>query len=94
MSASVELISASWCKACIRVKPEITATCRATGASLTITDYDEMDEGQQASIKHLPLIRLTKTDGTVSEYQVDTLNEWKEAMVQCVSISTTDTDDF
>jgi thiol-disulfide isomerase/thioredoxin len=90
MSASVELISAPWCKACIRVKPEIAETCKTIGSSLTIINYDDLDEEQQSSIKHLPLIRLTKQDGSVSEYHVDTLNEWKEAMINSVQLKLTE----
>ena len=94
---SCVLVSASWCKACRPVKPEVAATCQKVDVPLTIIDFDEMETEEQASIKHLPLIRVIHADGTDASYHVDTIGQWKELMMSSAlssSSSSSSLEDF
>ena len=54
----VQLISAPWCKRCVVIKPDVASCAAMNGATLTVVDYEEMEESEKADIKSLPTIRL------------------------------------
>lgn len=79
----VQLISAPWCKRCTVVKPDVAAHCTMNGATLTIVDYEEMEETDKADIKSLPTIRLRRgPTGAWSIYTADTLETFKTELAQ------------
>ena len=81
----VELISAAWCKACIKIKPAVNETCKLTGSPLTVIDFDELEEDEKTKINHLPLIRV-KSGSDVSEFYTDTFDEWTKTMLHSVEL--------
>lgn len=89
----VLLISAPWCKRCHTLKPDITALCAMTGATLEHANYDDWDEEEQQVIKSLPTIRLSVDAGaTWTDYTAATFDVWKAAMLANVQTCTTDED--
>jgi len=85
----VQIISASWCKRCHTIRPEVAATCAVRGIVLEYVDYEAMDDDQKATIKSLPTIRMKiSAEAAWVSYTADSLASWKEDF----AISTTDTD--
>jgi len=90
MPISVQLISATWCKRCDAIKPEVAEYCEHAGTKLVILDYDEMDVEDTKDIKSLPTIRLKVNDKAEwVSYTAATLEEWKAAIMQVVVNQTT-----
>ena len=89
---TVEIISAPWCKRCHAIKPDVAKHCALAGATLTVVDYEEMEEADKANITSLPTIRMRLSpEAGWSVYNADTLEAWKVAIVS--SAMKTD-DDF
>ena len=82
----VVFISASWCKRCYSIKPEIAKVCALAGATLTFVNFDEMDDSDKAEIRSLPTIRM---DGVA--YTSDSVDTWKTNIYAKTTMSTTDT---
>lgn len=83
MPPIVQLISATWCKRCVTVKPEVAKYCALAGTTMDVVDFEEMEEAEKATIASLPTIRM-KTDaaGDWSTWTTATLEDWKSAIVQ------------
>jgi len=92
--AEVQIISAPWCKRCQTIKPEIEAHSVITGVSLTILDYDEMEESDpiKLAVKSLPTMRLRIGDSW-TVYTADSLASLKEQMT-AASLSVVTGSDF
>jgi len=87
----VEIVSASWCKSCHKVKPDVEALCKAAGVPLSVVDYEKMEEADSAKIKALPTIRTYTATGD-HVHTAATLEAWKVIMKSFVQISTEGTD--
>jgi len=91
MQIEVQIISAPWCKRCHVVKPEVARYCQLNGASLTVVDYEELEEKEKEVIKSLPTIRMKplsspSTDWSI--YTADTLETWKTDIVKLAPADT------
>lgn len=84
MPATVELISAPWCKRCAEIKPVVAQLCAAAGAVMTIRDYDDdLDEDERGAIVSLPTIRMRNAEGDGwKSWTAATLEEWKSVIAQ------------
>ena len=88
----VQIISAPWCKRCHAIKPIVAEHCALGGATLTILDYDEMEEADKSLIKSLPTIRMrVKPHATWTIYTADSLEAFKSNIAH-LAIATTNTD--
>ncbi len=90
------MISATWCKRCHTLLPEVSGLSHAAGAKFTYVDYDEMeDEELKATVIKLPTIRMRLSE--TAEWKMWTANEigdWKELMMSSVSVSPSSDTDF
>lgn len=84
MTIEVQIISASWCKRCGIIKPDVAQYCALNGAALTVVDYEEeLDEKEKEGIKSLPTIRMKRISETVwMIYTADTIEAWKTDIVK------------
>jgi thiol-disulfide isomerase/thioredoxin len=90
MQIEVQIISAPWCKRCLTIKPEVARYCQLNGVTLTVVDYESLEEKEKETVKSLPTIRMrivTSTDWSV--YTADTLETWKTDIIK---LSSKDTD--
>jgi thiol-disulfide isomerase/thioredoxin len=73
----VQLISASWCKRCAVIKPEVEALCKTAGAKFTVVDFDELEEDDpvKCAVTALPTILMNGKTYTPAE-----LDAWREAI--------------
>lgn len=73
----VQLISATWCKRCAVIKPEVEALCKTAGAKFTVLDYDELedDDPVKRAVTALPTILMGGKAYTPAE-----LDAWREAI--------------
>ena len=80
----VQIISASWCKRCGTVKPDVAKFCGMNGAVFTEVDYDAMDDGaEKDTVKSLPTIRMRLSPSAPwFTYTADTLDIWKSDIVR------------
>jgi thiol-disulfide isomerase/thioredoxin len=77
----IEFISAPWCKACHKIKPDFIQHCMNLGIEPILVNYDELDDSEyKDSIKHLPTIRMN-VDGTWKTYVASQFEEWRFATV-------------
>lgn len=91
MQIEVQIISASWCKRCLTIKPEVARYCQLNGATLTVVDYEELDEKEKEVVKSLPTIRMrivTSYSIDWSVYTTDTLETWKTDIVKLAPADT------
>lgn len=84
MTEAVQIISATWCKRCVTIKPEVQLICSMNNIACTVVDFDEdLDENDalKAEIKSLPTI-LYRAPGSDKwdAYTVATLDSWKAKM--------------
>jgi len=88
MSAvEVQLISAPWCRRCGRVKPEVEQYCKLTGTTLTLINFDDLEEEEKTTITSLPTIRMRLIGDATAEWSIyftDTLEAWKTDIVKLV----------
>ena len=95
MPATVELISAPWCKRCHAIKPDVAATCAMVGATIVMVNYDDLDETEQATVTSLPTIRMrVGPDAAWTIWTANTLNEWKAAAMATASVGPSGDEDF
>lgn len=95
MSATVELISAPWCKRCHIIKPDVVATCAMAGATLVYVNYDELDEATQATVTSLPTIRMrVGVEEEWKSWTANTLTDWKATVMATASVVPTGDEDF
>jgi thiol-disulfide isomerase/thioredoxin len=79
MPYDVQIVSASWCGACKKIKPDVAATCRLAGLTLVEVDYEAMEEPEKSSIVALPTIRMRLTPSEKwTHYTKQTVDTWKE----------------
>jgi len=87
----VQLISAPWCKRCTVIKPDVASCAAMNGATLTVVDYEEMEEAEKAEIKSLPTIRLRLGPmGSWTVFTADTLELFKTTLAQASLRQSTD----
>jgi thiol-disulfide isomerase/thioredoxin len=93
----VVLVSATWCKRCAELKPEIQRLCAATGVSFGVVDYDELEEDDpvKVAVKALPTIRMRTADsgGEWVTYRPTDIEAWKSA-VTALPLAVTGDEDF
>ena len=90
----VQFVSASWCKACIKIKPDFIAHCKILGIEPTWVDYDGLEDGDfKESIKGLPTIMFRLGEAPWTHYVASQFEAWKEASAAAVS-TPMDVDDF
>ena len=79
----VVLVSATWCKRCNELKPEIRNLCAAVGVKFSILDYDDLEEEDpvKLSVKALPTIRM-RPSGRAEWiiYRPTEIEGWRAAM--------------
>lgn len=98
MSAKPEvvLVSATWCKRCAELKPDIQRLCAAAGVTFNIVDYDELEEDDpvKVAVKALPTIRMraAAADEWVT-YRPAEIDAWKAA-VTALPIAVTGDEEF
>lgn len=82
-SVFVQLISATWCKRCVELKPRIKDLCRIAGASFEEINYDELDEEDplKMQITSLPTIRLRLQTTEWKNYTAKDFSMWEEQML-------------
>ncbi len=73
----VQLVSASWCKRCAVIKPDVAALCKTAGATLTIIDFDELEEDDpvKRAVTALPTILMNDKAYTPAEFDA-----WRSAI--------------
>jgi hypothetical protein len=91
MSLEVQLISAVWCKRCAVIKPDVEALCKTAGATLTIVDFDELEEDNpvKRTVTALPTILMNGKAYTPAE-----LDAWQSAITAAVVASAVGSTDF
>jgi len=78
MPFEVQVVSASWCGACKKIKPDVEKTCRVAGLTLVEIDYEAMEEPEKASILALPTIRMrASATEKWTHYTKQTIDAWK-----------------
>jgi hypothetical protein len=89
----VQIISATWCKRCHAIKPEVAALCVTAGATLTVVDYDELedDDPVKKSVTALPTIRM-RSEGDWVSYTPADLDKWKTDVAALAAAPSNDTD--
>jgi hypothetical protein len=90
MPIEVKLVSASWCKRCVTIKPDVEALCKTAGATLMIIDFDELEEDDivKRTVKALPTILM---DGKA--YTPTELDAWREAIAAAAVAGAAASDD-
>lgn len=79
----VVLVSATWCKRCNELKPEIQRLCAAAGIAFSVVDFDELEEDDpvKLSVKALPTIRMRSSSATAwTVYRPTELDAWRAAV--------------
>ena len=92
----VVLVSATWCKRCGELKPEIQRLCTVAGVVFNIVDFDELDEDDpvKMAVKALPTIRMrSSTDGEWQTFRPTEIDAWKSA-VTALPLTVTSNEDF
>lgn len=92
----VVLVSATWCKRCGELKPDIIRLCAIAGISFAIVDYDELEDDDpiKTSVKALPTIRMRKAGETDwRNYTPAEIETWR-AEVTALPVAVTGDDDF
>ena len=94
MSLEVQLISATWCKRCAVIKPEVEALCKTAGAKFTVIDYDELEDDDlvKRTVKALPTILMGGKAYTPAD-----LDAWREAIAAAAvagAVGASGDDDF
>ena len=85
----IDFISAPWCKACEKIKPDFIEHCKNLGVEPTWINYDELDDSEfKDSIKGLPTIRMFT--GTWTTYVASQFEAWKSAAVSAILSTATD----
>jgi len=88
----VQLISAPWCRRCYVIKPDIEKHCALGGATLTVLNYDDLEEEDKTVIKSLPTIRLRlQPNSEWLVYTADMLEAFNTAL-RNHALTTVDTD--
>ena len=93
MPAEVEVYSATWCKRCKELKPEIETVCIAAGATLKYIDATDWDDDaiEAANIRSLPTLRTRiGSDQPWVDYIAATFAAWKEAILATASVAPTE----
>ena len=79
MPFEVQIVSASWCGACKKIKPDVELTCKFAGLTLVEVDYEAMEEPEKSSIIALPTIRMRGAPSDKwTHYTKQTIDGWKE----------------
>lgn len=81
----VVLVSATWCKRCNELKPEIQRLCAAAGIAFSVVDFDELEEDDpvKLSVKALPTIRMRSPSASATAwtvYRPTELDTWRAAV--------------
>lgn len=78
MPFEVQIVSASWCGACKKIKPDVEQTCRLADLTLVEIDYEAMEEPEKSSIVALPTIRMRAAPSDKwTHYTKQTVDTWK-----------------
>ena len=78
MPAEVQMISAPWCKRCSVIKPGVEQVCKTVGATLTILDYDDLEDDSPIKklVSALPTLVI---DGKA--YKPADSDAWREVLL-------------
>jgi hypothetical protein len=77
VTMETRFVSASWCKACVRIKEPFIAHCKAVGLEPTWLDYDSMSEEEKDTIKSLPTIMVRVGAKPWTHYVASEFEYWK-----------------
>jgi thiol-disulfide isomerase/thioredoxin len=97
MPPVVKLISASWCKRCHELKPDIERICALAGLPLLTVDFDELEEDDELklAVVALPTLLLRKNKDSVWQAYTPSMFEAWRADVVAAALEFTDvTTDF
>jgi hypothetical protein len=77
----IQFVSATWCKACVKIKEPFIAHCKAVGIEPTWLDYDTMSEEDKETIKSLPtiMVRMGSNEPWI-HYAASDFEDWKNAV--------------
>ena len=92
MTTEVKYYGASWCAPCHSAKPKIQELCKKCGISLSVYDYDELEEEERGTITKLPTVQIWQNKTLEKEIitqHVETLETWISENVRVIP-----TDDF
>jgi hypothetical protein len=93
MPLEVQMISATWCKRCHVIKPGVEQACKNAGATLTMIDYEGLEDGDPIKNRVTALPMLIIND---KAYKPADSEEWREvlaaAAVAAATASGGDTD--
>lgn len=94
MPSEVRMISATWCKRCQTMKPDVVEACRRAGATLIYVDYDELEEDSpMKAIKSLPTFQI-RIGTDWKSFVANDYSDWEALLMsQAVAVSS-NTDDF
>ena len=73
-------VSATWCKACVKIKEPFIAHCKAVGIEPMWVDYDTMSEEEKDTIKSLPTIMVRGPNEPWKHYVAAEFEAWKTAV--------------
>ncbi len=90
--AEVELVTASWCKRCKEIKPDVQRVCGLVGVSYREVDYDDLEDDSpvKQSVTALPTIRVHLASAMPNEWRIfvpSQLDEWRNYMMNTVAFS-------
>ena len=73
-------VSATWCKACAKIKEPFINHCKALGIEPEWIDYDSMTEEDQATIKSLPTMMVREAGKPWIYYIASEFESWKSTI--------------
>ena len=84
MTLEIVYIGASWCSTCKVIKPATVELGKKFDVSVTIKDFDELEEAEKESITKVPTLRILKDGVQIQEWnvkQVQSLTDWLSANI-------------
>jgi hypothetical protein len=93
MPSEVRMITATWCKRCHTIKPDVVEACRFAGANLVFIDFDEIEEDNPLKgVKSLPTMQIL-IDKEWKSFSANEYSDWNALLMSQAVISPAN-DDF
>lgn len=94
MPSEVRMITATWCKRCQTMKPDVINACKFAGANLSFIDFDELEEEDPLKgVKSLPTLQLM-VDKEWKSFGATEYAAWGEALLSQVVLTPSNNEDF
>ena len=94
MPSEVRMITATWCKRCHTMKPDVISACKLAGANLSFIDFDELEEEDPLKgVKSLPTLQIM-VDGEWKSFGATEYSAWGEVLMSQVVLTPSNNEDF